>query len=299
MRPKRHPSARTTPSQRRAIQLQSDASLRKIAEEHGVNVKTVAKWRKRNDTADEPMGPKNPVSTAFALPEEGAIVLYRKYTRLTLDETLLRLRAIIPHLSRSSLQRCLRRYGVNKIPHEKRQKLVKLPVEKDSGNLFFEIHVLPDESFLFFAISNLTKWVFARVVPKPDAYAAVVFLKEIVEEAPFTIRTVETNNFEAFTADGKPWDLKYPNRRHPFPKACELYKVFPMLVKANDPSPKKIAKGWDKEQKLSKRKKRLPPDVVLTAEEHAELFGQNSALPDVDDDEPLFKFPGSISLKKL
>jgi hypothetical protein len=244
--PSSTPQRAHDPALRQSIRKRSVAeSSREIADDLELNVKTVLKWSKRAGTADKPMGPKNPVSTVFTLSEEATIILYRKYTRLTLDETLVRLRPMMPHLSRSSLQRCLKRYEVNKIPFEKRKKLLELPVKKDSGHLFFEIHALPGgASFLFFAISNLTKYVAARVVEKADAYAAVGFLKQVVERAPFNIRTVETNNHEAFTdSDAKPWDAKFPNRLHPLCRAYQDKKILPMVVKVKDPAPKNIAKG--------------------------------------------------------
>ena len=52
-----HGSATTTEAIRRAIQ-HSQASLRVLARRHGINPKTVAKWKKRTSTADLPTGPK-------------------------------------------------------------------------------------------------------------------------------------------------------------------------------------------------------------------------------------------------
>ncbi|MEO6807458.1 MAG: transposase, partial [Edaphobacter sp.] len=46
-----HGSARTTEAVRRAIQ-HSQESLRTLARRHGVNPKTIAKWRKRTSVAD-------------------------------------------------------------------------------------------------------------------------------------------------------------------------------------------------------------------------------------------------------
>jgi transposase-like protein len=45
-----HGSARTTEAVRRAIQ-HSQESLRSLAQRHGVNPKTIAKWRKRPMTS--------------------------------------------------------------------------------------------------------------------------------------------------------------------------------------------------------------------------------------------------------
>lgn len=49
----------------RAIQ-PSEESLRAPAKRHGVNPKTVAKWRKRTSVADLPTGPKQPMFTALS-----------------------------------------------------------------------------------------------------------------------------------------------------------------------------------------------------------------------------------------
>ncbi len=54
-----HGSATTTTAVRRAIQ-DSQESLNRLAARHGINPKTVAKWRKRNTVEDRPMGPTRP-----------------------------------------------------------------------------------------------------------------------------------------------------------------------------------------------------------------------------------------------
>jgi len=59
-----HGSARTTAAVRRAIQ-HSQESLRALAKRHGINQKTVAKWKKRTATKDLPTGPKDAHSTTL------------------------------------------------------------------------------------------------------------------------------------------------------------------------------------------------------------------------------------------
>src|SRR4051812_38400951 len=101
-----HRSATTTEAIRRAIQ-HSQESLRTLSQRHGVNPKTVAKWRKRCSVADLPTGPKTPRSTILSLEEEAIIVAFRKHTLLPLDDCLYALQGTIPKLTRSSLHRCL------------------------------------------------------------------------------------------------------------------------------------------------------------------------------------------------
>ena len=72
-----HGSAKTTEVTRRAIQ-HSKESLKVLAMRHGVNEKTVAKWRKRGFVHDAAMGPKQPSSTVLSKEEEAMCVAFRK-----------------------------------------------------------------------------------------------------------------------------------------------------------------------------------------------------------------------------
>ena len=68
-----HGCATTTHAVRTAIQ-RSKAPLKELAARHGLNHKTVAKWRKRAFVNDAPMGPKTPHSTVLSSTEEAIIV---------------------------------------------------------------------------------------------------------------------------------------------------------------------------------------------------------------------------------
>ena len=107
-------SATTTEAVRRAIQ-HSQESLRVLAKRHGVNQKTVAKWKKRSSTADLRTGPKESRSTTLTIEEEAVVVAFRRHTLLPLDDCLYALQATIPHLTRSSLHRCLQRHGISRL----------------------------------------------------------------------------------------------------------------------------------------------------------------------------------------
>jgi hypothetical protein len=110
-----HGCATTTEAVRRAIQ-HSQKSLRALAKHYGINQKTVAKWRKRSSIADLPTGPKEPKSTVLSVEDEAIIVAFRRYTLLPLDDCLYALQATLPHLTRSSLHRCLQRHGISRLP---------------------------------------------------------------------------------------------------------------------------------------------------------------------------------------
>src|SRR5262249_24740174 len=109
-----HGCATTTEAVRRAIQ-NSRESLRGLAKRYGIN-KTVAKWKQRATVADRSTGPKEAKSTVLSIEEEAIIVAFRRHTLLPLDDCLYALQPTIPHLTRSSLHRCLQRHGISRLP---------------------------------------------------------------------------------------------------------------------------------------------------------------------------------------
>src|SRR3954466_15389394 len=127
-----HGSARTTAAVRRAIQ-HSQESLRVLARRHGINPKTVAKWKKRGSVADRPTGPQRPKATVVPLGEGAIIVAFRRPPRLPLDDCLYALQPTLPHLTRSSLHRCLQRHAISRLPDvdgdkPKRSKFKAYPI---------------------------------------------------------------------------------------------------------------------------------------------------------------------------
>jgi transposase-like protein len=95
---------RGDPSSDTALSREAESPL---ARRHGINPKTVAKWRKRCSAADLRTGPKHPRSTVQSVEQEAVIVAFRRHTLLPLDDCLYALQATIPELTRSSLHRCL------------------------------------------------------------------------------------------------------------------------------------------------------------------------------------------------
>ena len=119
-----HGCASTTAALRRAIQ-NSQESLSAMADRFHINVKTVAKWRKRTSVKDSPMGPHKPRSTVLTTEQEAIIVAFRRRTLLPLDDCLYALQPSIPNLTRSSLHRCLKRHGISRLPETDGEKPTK------------------------------------------------------------------------------------------------------------------------------------------------------------------------------
>ena len=134
-----HGCATTTEAVRRAIQ-HSQESLRALAKRYGINPKTVAKWKKRPAVDDRPTGPREPRSTSLSVEDEAIIVAFRRHTLLPLDDCLYALQATIPHLTRSSLHRCLQRHGICRLPEVEGDKPAKTRVQGLSDRLFPHRH---------------------------------------------------------------------------------------------------------------------------------------------------------------
>src|SRR3954462_10927318 len=110
-----HGSATTTETVRRAIQARQE-SVRAAAKRYGISPSTVQRWRSRQTSTDARMGPKEPRSSVLSLEGEAFIVPFRRHTLLPLDDCLYALQPTLPHLTRSSLHRCL----VRVLPHYRR-----------------------------------------------------------------------------------------------------------------------------------------------------------------------------------
>jgi transposase-like protein len=161
-----HGSATTTLAIRTAIQ-RSKATAKELAAQYGLNHKTVTKWRKRAFVNDAPMGPKAPRSTAPSPEEEAIVVTFRKHTLLPLDDCLYALQATVPHLTRSSLHRCIKHHGISRLPEITGDKTSKKPFKRYPIGYFHidiaEVRTGEGKLYLFVAVDRTSKFAFAQL----------------------------------------------------------------------------------------------------------------------------------------
>src|SRR6266704_4104318 len=178
-----HRSATTTEAIRRAIQ-HSQESLRTLSRRHGINPKTVAKWRKRSSTADHRTGPTVPRSTVLSIEQEAVIVAFRKHTLLPLDDCLYALQATIPHLTRSSLHRLFQRHEISRLPAIKGETGRKKAFKRYPIGYFHidiaEVRTEEVKLHLFVAIDRTSKFAFAQLYEKANRHTATAFLKDLI-----------------------------------------------------------------------------------------------------------------------
>ena len=243
-----HGSATTTKAVRRAIQ-HSQESLRALAKRYGINQKTVAKWKRRSFIADLPTGPKDAKSTVLSVEDEAIVVAFRRHTLLPLDDCLYALQATIPHLTRSSLHRCLQRHGISRLPNVEgdtpdKRKFKDYPL----GYLHIDIAEVRTEQgklYLLVAIDRTSKFAFVELHEKATTRVAADFLRALLKAVPYKIHTVLTDNGIHFTTPGNACsaaaEIKRAMQRgerfraHSFELACAQNDIDHRLTKPRHP----------------------------------------------------------------
>src|SRR3954452_676337 len=197
-----HHGSATTAAIRRAIQ-HSQESLRALAKRYGVNQKTIAKWKRRTSVADVPTGPTEPRSTVLSIEEEAVVVAFRGHTLLPLDDCLYALQATIPHLTRSSLHRCLQRHGISRLPETEDDKPAKKRFKPYPIGYFHidiaEVRTEQGKLYLFVAIDRTSKFAFVELHERVTRRLAGDFLRHLIAAVPYRVHTVLTDNGTHFT----------------------------------------------------------------------------------------------------
>jgi len=192
-----HGSATTTHAIRALIQ-RLQASSAALSRELGINVKTVAKWRKRDRVEDTKMGPKVAHSTVLSIEEEAIIVAFRRHTLLPLDDCLYALQPTIPHLTRSSLHRCLQRHCISRLPDmtgdkPKKKKFKRYPIGYIHIDIA-EVRTGEGKLRLFVAIDRTSKFVYVELHERAGKMVAARFLRNLIAILPYRIHTILTDN---------------------------------------------------------------------------------------------------------
>ena len=205
------------------------ASLRALAKRYGINPKTVAKWKKRGSVADLPTGPKDAASTVLSIEEEAVIVAFRRHTLLPLDDCLYALQPTIPHLTRSSLHRCLQRHGISRLPQVEGEASPKRKFKAYPIGYFHidiaEVRTAEGKLYLLVAIDRTSKFAFVELRETVSRRDAADFLRRLIEAVPYKVHTVLTDNGTHFTdPTGNSWfaggNQGDDRRAEALPSAC-------------------------------------------------------------------------------
>ena len=115
-----------------------------------------------------------------------------------MDDCLYALQATIPHLTRSSLHRCLKRHGISRLPEIAGEKAAKKPFKRYPTGYFHidiaEVRTEEGKLYLFVAVDRTSKFAFAQLHEAATVKAAAGFLEALIEAVPYTVHTVLTDN---------------------------------------------------------------------------------------------------------
>ena len=217
-----HKRARTTEQIRREIQ-ESEESHQKIADKYHINIKTVAKWKNRENVEDAKMG-NGRANSVLTEEEEQVIKVSRETTWMPLDDLYDLLKPQIKKLSRSNLHRCLVHYGISRVPEElnPKRKIGKFKVY-EIGYLHIDItdFWLQGKKYsLFVAIDRISKLCIAQVYDNKTMKSALEFLDYVYDFYPYHIHRILTDNGLQFTYRSLPKNKRPKSKRHPFSQKC-------------------------------------------------------------------------------
>ncbi len=186
------------------------------------------------------MGPKAPRSTILLPEDEAIVVAFRKHTLLPLDDCLYALQATVPHLTRSSLHRCLKRHGISRLPEIAGDKTSKKLFKRYPIGYFHidiaEVRTGEGKLYLFVAIDRTSKFAFAQLRPTANVKTAVNFLAALIEAVPYRIHTVLTDNGVQFGDSIQ--NRSGPTARyrlHMFDRVCREHNIEHPFTKPNHP----------------------------------------------------------------
>jgi len=220
---KRHVNATTTEQMRAFIQ-ESQMSVAQLSKVLNVSETTVRKWKQRKSVEDISSKALH-LQTTMTPIQEWVVVQLRVQLQLSLDPLLETVKQHInTNVSRSALDRCLRRHGVSRLSDVKARysndlstnkisKSTQVPSPLDEmGDRFVSVTVnrVPDfetndsdavkEKYLLVATEKSGQWVYIDIFEDDIVEAAGRYMLNALETAPFKLRKTLVKNYREFLA---------------------------------------------------------------------------------------------------
>ena len=239
---KLHKNARTTPAIRAQLAA-SNEPVAVLAKRFNLAPNTVRKWQSRTDFNDRSHTAHN-LQTTLNSAQEHIVIYLRKHLLLPLDDLLSVTREFLcPEVSRSGLNRCLRRHNVGNLREMTRTQDNKPKYQRFKDYPIGYVHIdvkylpqMPDETkrrYLFVAIDRATRMVCVQLRHSKTANDAKAFLKSVTERFPFKVSKVLTDNGKEFT--NKVFGQKAADNTHEFDLLCQSLGIEHRLTKVRRP----------------------------------------------------------------
>jgi transposase InsO family protein len=242
-----HPQARTTPRVRAEIRASTESTVQ-LARRYDTPEPTVPKRQPRGRVHGRSHRPHK-LSTMLSAAQEAIVIELRRLLLLPPDDLLVITREFIcAHASRSGLDRCLRRHGLNDLRQLQAAAngapppTIKPKTFKDYEPGFVHVDIkylprMPDESerrYLYVAIDRASRWGFVHIYPDMETGSSVDFLGRLHKAAPMRIAKVLTDNSVCFT-DRFQRKSRTPSGKHLFDVLCQSLSIEHRLSPARHP----------------------------------------------------------------
>jgi transposase InsO family protein len=132
---------------------------------------------------------------------------YRRFPALhAVAARLYALQPTIPHLTRSSLHRCLQRHGISRLPDVEGVKPAKKKFKSYPIGFFHidiaEVRTEQGKLHMFVAIDRTSKFAYVELHESATTAVSREFLLRLIAAVPYKIHTVLTDNGIQFTTPG-------------------------------------------------------------------------------------------------
>jgi transposase InsO family protein len=185
----------------------------------------------------------------LSIEEEAIVVALRKHTLLPLDDCLYALQPTIPHLTRSSLHRCLQRHAISRLPLVEGEASAKRTFKAYPIGYFHidiaEVRSAQGRLYLLVAIDRTSKFAFVELHENVARRTAADVLRHLIAAVPYKIHTVLPDNGTHFTTPGNTSsaapdikaasDAGEPVWAHAFEYACARSDIDHRLTKPKHP----------------------------------------------------------------
>lgn len=230
---KLHANATTTPRIRRYIQ-NSEKSDRALANELGISVATVRRWRQRQDIADQYSAPKN-VHKSLRPEQSMLINVMRQKLMMSLDELLVMVNSGMQQtISRAGLDRYLRsaelvHMNVLEARELRGKKALKSGITPGKLRVFYQrINLLTEdggEHHILWAQEEVSGWIACRAFAGASPMLVVHWLESLMAITPAAIQCLETENKKLFGNELSP--------DHPLQKWC-AERDLPLVLRGEE-----------------------------------------------------------------
>jgi transposase InsO family protein len=229
------------------------------------------------------------LQTTLTPAQEAVVVELRKCLLLPLDDLLVVCREFLcEEVSRSGLDRCLRRYKVGNLralQPAAPQAPAKTFKAYEPGYVHVDIKYLPQiagenaRSYLFVAIDRATRWVFVQIRPDKSAASARAFLADLHEACPIRIVKILTDNGKEFTDRLFASREREPSGQHEFDQLCQAFGIEHRLTKPRTPQTNGMVERFNGRisDVLRTHRFRSGQDMRQTLERYVHLY--NNQLP--------------------